>query len=160
MRTEIFSHSRHPFQVFVLALCLVTTIPTILGFSPAPGSMQAIVPWPIAVIWAYILFGGAAAGLFSAFMKNRGTGLIVEQFGLSLAGLSCCFYACVVGYYGFERGALIPAGMVGGFGIACLVRAGQIQKYLDRMNRASLRLKHHRRHPRCFDKNREVGHGS
>lgn len=157
MRTEIFSHSRHPFQIFVLALCLVTTFPTLIGIQPPPGTITAIVPHPVALVWAWALFLGAGAGLFSSFMKNRGTGIIVEQFGLAFAGLSCIFYAFVIGYYTYERGGLVSAGIVGGFGLSCLIRCGQIQRYLHRVNRVTKRLKR-KRHV-TPEEIREVGHG-
>jgi len=131
MRTDLFSHSRHPFEVFILALCEASTLPTIAGVVPPPGTIMAFVPHVVAAAWAWVVFIGAGVALLSVFFKNRGTGLIMEQLGLAFTGLACIFYGLAVGYFTYPRGGLISAGIICGFGISCLVRCWQIQKYLD-----------------------------
>lgn len=146
MRTEAFSHSRHPFQIYILALCLLTGIPTMLGIAPKPGAIESLVPPLIAVVWSYTLVIGAAMGLGGSFWRNRGTGLILEQLGLSFAGYSCLFYAVILVVYAWAQGGLVAASVITGFGLSCLIRSHQIQQYLNRVNgvakRNRIRLLH------------------
>jgi hypothetical protein len=146
MRTEIFSHSRHPFQVFILSLCVISGVPIVIGLKPPPGSLQEFVPPLILEVWGFCLVIGALMGLIGAAWRDRGNGLIVEQLGLTLVGLACCFYAVILGYYTLDRGGLFSAAITLGFGLSCLVRAWQIQQYLKRVHRVVLQVKLKRGH--------------
>ena len=134
--------ARNPFELFVLGLGLVVGAPLLWG-APAPGTTAELLGPVWAHVWGYILVGGcltALTGVWWTWWRWLGhrwpnvrprydTGLLIERVGLVAVGVGTVIYA-----YGVIKnggpGRLVPAALVGGFGLACWVRAGLIQRWL------------------------------
>lgn len=127
---SVLSSSRHPFQLFLLALCIVSGLPTLLGANPGPASIEALLPELMVRVWSFMLVVGAAISLIGAALKNRVNGILVEQVGLVMVGVAAVFYAFgIFIVIGFQVGA-ISASIILGFGAACLYRWYQLQRYI------------------------------
>lgn len=117
---------RHPFQTYLLVLCVVSGVPLIFGRVPA-ASVEALLPEWVAVSWGVSLTGGALLGLIGSYWprENYATALTVERIGLTLTGPAALLYATAIflitGIDGF-----IAVGIVAGFGAACIKRGRDI----------------------------------
>jgi CHASE2 domain-containing sensor protein len=120
---------RHPFELFTLFLCVITALPTVLRLTPAPSSINMALPHWLVIAWSITLLVGSVAALLGVYWRDRRTGLITEQFGLAVTGAAALIYAgCIIAV---GTGGVIPAGIVGGFGLACLWRWKDLQRIID-----------------------------
>jgi len=128
--------SRHPYEVFILSICLILGVSIILGGKP-PASISAQEDMGFAEdIWGYLLAGGAALGLIGGYCRNRSTGLILTQIGLVALGGSATMYAvAILIATGFQMTGYLPAVIVGWFGFNSLRRFAQIQTEIDAASR-------------------------
>lgn len=135
---------RQPFELFVLVLGLVVGWPLLLG-APTPGSTTELLGPVWARVWAWILVIGCLIALigvwwtwwnrlqrwFPRISLRTSTGLLIEQVGLVAVGVGTLIYAIgVVSAAGGDTGRFVPAGLVAGLGMACVWRAGQIQRWV------------------------------
>lgn len=132
---NIASSSRHPFQVLILVLCLISSVPILLGASPAPASIEAQLPPYFSHVWALVLVTGSVGTLVGIFLKNRTNGLIMEQMGLAFIGISALLYSALIMVH-VKWPGFFSATAIGVFAIACLVRWKQIQDYLHEVKKA------------------------
>lgn len=121
---------RHPFQTYLLLLCIIAGVPILFGRIGA-SSIESELPFWLAFIWALLLFLGSAVGLVGAYWRGDYTNaLTIERIGLAIVGSAACVYAVVIIVNtGWDR--LIPAAITLAFGVASLRRArdiGQIIK--------------------------------
>ena len=129
-RVDARLSGRHPFETYTLYLAILTSVPSLLSITPRPGSISDVLPDPVAFAWNAFLLLGAVLALAGIYWRERATGLVMEQLGLGLVGVTSLIYvACVLFILGLS-GALACA-IVGGFGISCLRRYWQIQAIVD-----------------------------
>lgn len=128
-RVDARLSGRHPFEIFTLFLMFITSFPTVLGIAPPPGSINASMPPWMVFTWSCVLLAGSTTALIGIYMRNRGIGLLTEQFGLAVVGVAACIYAGAVAVVGF--GGPVSVAIVLGFGVSCLVRWYQIQKAVN-----------------------------
>lgn len=123
---------RHPFQTFMLALCVISGIPLLLG-EPRSTSVEALLPGWVATAWGLSLTVGAVLGLVGSYWprKNYATALTIERIGLDITGPAAVLYAVIVFTYG-GWGSSVAACIIVGFGASCLVRAGDIGTIIKR----------------------------
>lgn len=126
----VLSPSRHPFQLFILLLCLVNGLPVLLGESRPPGSLESALPVPFVYGWALFLTVGSAVALVGTAWRNRFVGVLIEQVGLVGVGLAAVLYGGVLEVVASQQGGGVSASIVLGFGLACLWRWWQLQKYV------------------------------
>lgn len=120
--------SRHPLQVFILVLCLISSIPTLFGALPAPSSLEALEPLVLVRAWAGLLFFGSVLAFLGIYWRNRVTGIIIEQVGFIWLALAAFTYAsALIIVVGFRQGAAIPIGIILSFAISAAWRAVQLQ---------------------------------
>ena len=124
---------RNPFELFVLGFSILVGAPLLWG-APPPGSTTELLGPTLAHVWAWILVVGCATALLGVFWpgafrcpRATGTGLLIEQVGLVAVGVGDLLYAIAVVVI---LGPLVPAGIVGGFGLACWWRAWLIQRWV------------------------------
>ena len=128
--TPILAPSRHPFQLFILTLCLITGVPVLVGNAPAPGSLEDAMPDFVFLGWNIALVAGSAVALVGSMVqKNRVTGILLEQWGLVAVGMAAIVYGILIPFVAHWGGA-ISASIIFGFGVACLWRWWQLQKYI------------------------------
>jgi hypothetical protein len=154
---------RNPFEIFLLTFGLVVAAPLLCG-APAPGSTTELVGRTAVHVWAWMLGGGCFVALTGAwwtwwrwaarwvarfwprFWPDIATALLIEQVGLVATGAGCGIY--VIGLLRAVHGeaavdphratsAVISAGIVAGFAVACWWRAVLIQLWVN----ATLRRK-------------------
>lgn len=130
--TDPLHAGRHPFQTFMLTLCAVSGAPLLFGEPPSE-SIEALLPGWIAVAWGLSLTVGAVLGLVGSFWprRNYATALTVERIGLDITGPAALLYAVVILVYG-GWGSTVAAAITVGFGVSCLVRAGDIGTIIRR----------------------------
>lgn len=129
-RTDPKMSGRHPFEIYMLLLVVITSLPVFFGAAPEPGSIEAELPTWAVFGWQTILAVGSVTSLVGIFWRNRATGLILEQLGLAFVGVASVIYAASVwAAAGIPAG--IPGGIILGFGMACLIRWRDIQKTID-----------------------------
>jgi hypothetical protein len=134
--------ARGPFELFVLGMGLVVGSPLLIG-SPAPGTTAELLGPLWSRVWGYVLVVGCLVALIGAwwtwwrwldrwrpgFHPRYDTGLLIEQVGLVAVGVGTVIYAVGVMHNG-GPGRLIPAALVGGFGLASWYRAWLIQRWV------------------------------
>lgn len=137
-RSDPITHAstRHPFEVFLLILSIISGLPVALG-NVTPGSVSAALsPWAQRT-WGAGLTLGAIVCLLGILMTRPNpravtvsiTGMVIEQVGLVMVGGACMVYvAALIGYVGLD--ALVPASIVLAYGASCLWRWHQIQRLL------------------------------
>jgi hypothetical protein len=117
---------RHPFQTFLLALCVVSGIPQLFGRTTAE-SVEAQLPLWLVTAWGGCLVVGAILGLVGAHVWRRdyATALTLERVGLYLAGAAAVVYSILVARYAGISGALAGS-IILAFGLACIRRGSDI----------------------------------
>lgn len=120
--------SRHPFELFTLALCAFVGLPLLLD-EARPGSVAELLPDWASDIWGAMLVLGAIVALAGIYWRNRVTGIVLEQVGLAAVGGGAIFYAMVV-YVGIGTRGLYAIIFIFGFGISCIWRYFQLARYL------------------------------
>jgi hypothetical protein len=125
---------RHPFEVYLLVLALMSSVPASLGLTPAPATIRVQLDPNMARLWAISLTVGAATALVGLSWKRPKfglsvTGLTLEQVGLTFVGAATIFYsACAFKAAGLP--AIIPIGTVAAFGAASFRQAWKIHRLL------------------------------
>lgn len=124
---------RHPFELFTLYLCALVGLPTVLGLTPRPGSIDAELPGVVAFTWSLVLALGATGALAGIYWRNRVAGLLTEQFCLVAVGSAALVYVtCALVAVGESAG--YPAAMIAGFGLSALWRAVQLQSVINEVH--------------------------
>lgn len=129
-RVDATMAGRHPFELFTLYLALLTSLPTVLGIFPEPGTIRALLPVVVVAAWSWVLFLGSAITLVGIYWRERGLGLILEQLGLAGVGLASAIYAGALLWVAGEP-AIITGAIIGGFAVSCFRRYFQIQETVN-----------------------------
>jgi hypothetical protein len=89
---------RHPFQTFMLALCVISGLPYLFGEATAE-AVERNLPVYLALAWGLSLLLGAALALFGSYWpRSIADALTMERVGLNLTGGAAVVYAlCVLG---------------------------------------------------------------
>jgi hypothetical protein len=126
---------RHPYEIFMMVMALATGLPTVLGVTPTPGSLNSLVDPLAAHIWGISLTVGAATALLGVVWPQPAdtklmsvTALGLEQIGLVTVGCAGVFYAATLALT--PTASMIGIGIVAAFGAASLWRAWQLQRLL------------------------------
>lgn len=120
--------SRHPFEIFMLVVCVVVGLPILFG-NPPPPSVDALMPLWARIIWSVLVAGGALTALIGVALPQRLAGVFVEQVGLVAVGVGTVVYALCSFVYNDIQLAL-PAAMILAFGVACLWRWVQLERLI------------------------------
>lgn len=125
---------RHPFQVALLSVSLVSGLAGLVLTGPAPSAgvdkaLGSISPW-----FYLALLVSASLGLLGGFWRSRDirslqVGLLIERAGMPLlAGAAGCYSALSLIASGGR--ALVAVLLIGGIAVAALVRTRQITRDL------------------------------
>ena len=120
-------------DIFLMAICLVTSIPILFGVAPAPGSIYQFLDPRVVFGWSLALSAGAATVLISFTLRDRITGIIVEQFGSVCIGVSATIYAAAIYWTTYDNGGLVAGSIILGFAIARFVQVYQRQVVLKKV---------------------------
>ena len=131
---------RHPFQTYMLVLCVISGLPLLLGHVTA-GSISASLPGWLATTWgAFLLVGSTTALAGSYWRGDYATALTIERIGLIIAGAAGLAYAAVV----FLNASNLPfidrltgGAIILGFGASCVRRARDIGNIFHRASEVS-----------------------
>lgn len=127
-------------QAFVMALCLIFSIPVLFGKAPAPGSIEAAMPPVMVIGWAIVLAIGAGTILVSYFIGDRLLGIVVEQFGSVCLGVAALFYGGAIFAITYEQGGAIPESIILGFSAARFYQVYQDQKFLNQVQEVLIKV--------------------
>ena len=129
-------NDRHPYEVYLLSLAFLSSLPTAAGITQPPNSISSQLPgWP-ARAWAVAVMIGAATALVGLAWKRPRwplvsvTALGLEQVGVSILGAGCTVYAAAVLYTGGTN-ALFAGSLTLAFGLASFAQALKIKRVLD-----------------------------
>lgn len=125
--------SRHPFELYMLAVSFIYSLPGLAFSAVRPGSVQATVGPIGTIVWSVGLCLGTGCALLGIFgyRENRATGLSLEEFGCLTAGVATLYYAAVVLWVNHWP-AIFSAVVMAGYGMACVVRSAQLHRLLGR----------------------------
>jgi hypothetical protein len=122
---------RHPFQVLMMAGCVWSGVFGMVGRGTPP-SLARTLDSPVLFVWFAALVACGALAVAAAITATRDQlwSMLLERLALLVVGPLALVYAAVL------TKATGPAGVVAGawaagFGLACLVRAGQVQQSLS-----------------------------
>lgn len=131
---------RHPFEIYILAACALSSLPSAVGVTEVPPSIAGDLTGWQARAWVVGLMLGSLAALFGlgwprpAFPNISVTGLALERVGLTVVGWSTAFYAgAIIKAVGWP--GIINASMALAFGLACFVQAHKIRNVLKTARR-------------------------
>lgn len=125
--------SRQPFQLWVLIVSFLYSIPGMTFTAVRPGSLQATVGPLGTIIWSAMLFLGTGCALLGiyGFRGDRATGLALEQWGCLTVGAATLYDAGVL-LYANGWPASFSAMTLIGLGVASFARARQLHALLSR----------------------------
>lgn len=117
---------RHPFQTFMLALCVISGIPLAFGQETA-SSVQSLLPGFMAIGWGISLSLGAVVALVGSYWPREGyaTALTLERIGLLIVGPAALVYGFIIALFA-GLGGLVSMCIIIAFGGSCILRARDI----------------------------------
>lgn len=129
---------RHPFELYLLVLSLIASLPAALGAAPAPASIRIQLDPNLARVWAASLALGSFLALLGLAWRRPKvglsvTGLLLEQVGLVTVGAATIYY-CAVAIATVGWSTLAPIGTVLAFGLASFAQAEKIQLVIYALN--------------------------
>ena len=127
-----------PRAMFILLLCVVVGVPLIFA-NATPGSITARLDQPWIITWGVMLSGGSLLALTGSLRQTAG-GVIIEQIGSVALGFACLMYAGAIWFTVHWLGS-VPICIVLGFGLASFWRFGQLQAYLNNVERLAQTLR-------------------
>lgn len=117
-----------PHKLLLLVVSVLVGAAYLLG-APAPGSVTALLPrWEIHA-WAGAMLASGVAGLAGCAWRNAVTGLRIEAGAMLIGAGTLWMYVAAVFAAGGWR-ALLAGGITVAWGVANLIRAGQIRHML------------------------------
>lgn len=121
-----------PFELFLLALCLLQGVGILLT-GPPPESISAILDQRLILLWGGLLAIGSFAALLGIFWRGRIiSSYIIEQVGLILCGGGTLVYGLAVFNLASWRGSF-AGGISLAFSLACVVRTRTLQRLIREM---------------------------
>lgn len=124
-----------PRAVFILALSVFSGM-TALAVEAAPKSLSALLPeWGL-TLWSMCLVLGSATTLIGMLFQSV-NGIITEQIGSVMVGVSTIFYATIALWFAGVD-AIQTVGIILAWGLACLIRWAQLQALLKDIYRKAL----------------------
>ena len=131
---------RHPFQVLMMGGAVLSGVVGMLA-TDGPPSLQRTLDGPLLILWQLSLAVCGLLGLIAAVMARRDGlwSILLERLALLVVGPLALLYAVVL--IKQTSGAGMYTGTwAGGFGLACLARAVQVQAMLRWMRVNRLRM--------------------
>lgn len=122
---------RHPFQVLMMAGCVWSGLFGMLGRGTPP-SLQSVLDGPVLFAWfaSLVMCGVVAVAAALVATHDQLWSMLLERLALFVVGPLALVYAIVLTIVAGPPGVVASA-WAGGFGLACLVRAGQVQQSLS-----------------------------
>lgn len=131
--TDPLRAGRHPFQTYMLALCVVSGLPLLFGRATSEAIEKNLPVW-VAFVWGLMLFGGASTALVGSYWRGPyEDALTLERVGLDLTGGASIVYGSVI-LIRADFGGLLAAAIIFGFGLSCVRRARDISRIFTRAN--------------------------
>lgn len=123
---------RHPHQVLVAALLMVSGLPILLG-GARPGSLNQSLPTPLLYLWAAVAVAGGAMVVTAAIVGPI-SALYLELIADVPLSIVCFAYSISAVMVGGPR-AIVAAAIVTAAALAFLVRARQVYRTFVRLRR-------------------------
>lgn len=126
--------NRNPFQVYLLAFALISSVPAAFGFTDPPPTVRNAIGMGAGRVWVVLLVIGSLVAIVGVIWPRHGilvsvNGLLLEQVGLVIVGCATVFYTSVALAAG-GWSTLPPLVTLLGFGAASFVQAWRIQRVI------------------------------
>lgn len=121
-----------PRALFILLLCVVSGIPLIFA-NATPGSLASKLDPPWVITWGIMLSGGSLLSIIGG-LRQTVNGIITEQVGSVALGFACLMYATAI-WITVQMAGAVPIAIILGFGAASFWRWGQLQAYMNQVER-------------------------
>lgn len=126
---------REPFEIVFLALLLLASGTQVL-IGTTPGTIAALLPGWLALMWASLTLVGSATGLLGIAIPGAVTGIFMERVGLSICAYVLFIYSASIlvigGARGFTASALCLA-----ISVAFLMRNREISQVIKKLPRTA-----------------------
>lgn len=127
MKADPLGEPRNPLAIYLLALTFVSGLATAFGV-PSSGSIQSELPPYLARAWGVMLIFGAANTLLGIFWQGDiRTGLVLKRVGMFALMVGAFMYGTVL-ILAAQMQAAFVAGIIYGFGAACLMQFRKINR--------------------------------
>lgn len=122
MKPDPMGDRRNPFQVYLLALTILSGISTMLPGRSTTSSVQRYLDHPYDVIWGALLTLGAALTLLGMYWQGDARdGLVFKRTGLAGLVIPAAVYGIIlIALVGV--GAFLAGFTILGFAVACFVQ--------------------------------------
>lgn len=127
-----------PRAVFILALSVFGGLGA-LALQAAPESLEAVLPQWAVVIWGILLLLGSAIALVGILIRTN-VGILIEQVGSVIVGVTTIYYSAIA-FWIVGADALQNVGIILAWGLACLIRWGQLQVLINDVVGHAIRLR-------------------
>lgn len=113
-----------PFEVYLLALCVLSSFSILAGVAPDANSIEALLPGYLRFSWAIGLSIGASVTIIGSLLKIPP----ITRIGCTLLAPTATAYGFIIIYSsgGFDSPGIVSGILVVAFGAAAAVRAVQI----------------------------------
>jgi hypothetical protein len=125
------TEGRNPFEVFVLLWAILVGASLVFG-SPAPGSLQELLPQWMVTGWSTLLCIGGLVGLVGVWLRNLTLSLLVERAAMLTISPAALLYSVALFSLGGARAAA-SGGAVLVFALSSFVRILRISTQLKRL---------------------------
>lgn len=107
----------NPFELFLGGLCVLSGLPFLLSVTPEPGSLEALLPRWLVLVWGIELVAGGGSTIIGILASRKS----IYRFGMTLLGPAATCYAIAI-ITAVGAAGLIIAAITLAFGLACMVR--------------------------------------
>jgi hypothetical protein len=124
---------RHPFQIYLLGLSVISGAPILLG-SIGAESVERQLPFWLAFCWGLALLVGAGIALIGCYWPgDYVNALTIERVGLAVIGAAAIVYGVVIMFDNSNSipSRIIPVAIILAYGFACLRRARDIGRIIQ-----------------------------
>lgn len=123
---------RNPYELWLLAALLLSSILFLVGLAPTPNSLQRSLPYSSIFLWNLQVATGTAAILIGMFWKLPVVGRTIQIAGHLWVATGALIYACVLFYYNGLQ-ATMAGLIVGGIVVAALTRSIQLRRQISKV---------------------------
>lgn len=124
--------SRHPFQFFALAACIIAGASSVFDLS-RPGTMEELLPEYAVALWGCVMMVGGALGITAGWWIDRIMGLLIERVALgAIAGVTGIYALVLVALNPGISG--VPAAFLTSICIASIWRIRHVNRELQTLS--------------------------
>ncbi|WP_280465231.1 hypothetical protein [Nocardia brasiliensis] len=122
---KFLTHRREPFELDFLSFLVIVGIGQLIT-GVRPGSIAALLPPAINLLWLWMMTVGSAVALLGIVVKNPVNGVYAESWGLLTSGMALLVYGAAQATFG-GASAVLAAAMTIGLVTAWVFRLAELR---------------------------------